>query len=67
MSDLSMKPMSQAAYVAAGGNLCPYCGSTDISGGSFTVDGPTAHQEVSCSECDEEWTDTYTLAGFQRA
>jgi hypothetical protein len=56
--------MTDAQYVARGGNCCPSCGSHDISGGSITVDGRTAYQGVTCADCDAEWNDTYQLTGY---
>jgi hypothetical protein len=56
--------MTDAQYLARGGNCCPSCGSGDISGNSFTVDGRTAFQGVTCADCDASWNDTYALSGF---
>lgn len=41
---------------------CPNCGSTDIQGEQFTVDGQQAHQPCSCNECYASWTDTFVMA-----
>jgi hypothetical protein len=51
-------------YVAGGGNLCPYCGDDDISGGSVEVDAGYAWQDVDCSACGASWHDLYTLTGI---
>ncbi len=40
---------------------CPVCDSDDIEGGSVEIDAGGATQEVSCKECDTEWTDIYKL------
>ena len=49
------------AYLKDSGK-CPRCKSTDITGDSIEVDGDSAWQNVSCSECNETWTDVYTLS-----
>lgn len=56
--------MSQEAYVAAGGNCCPACGSVDIVGHCVEVATASAKQEVMCSECPAVWVDNYSLTGF---
>lgn len=56
-------PMTDGQYLARGGNCCPSCGSGDISGSSITVDGREAYQQVTCSDCNAEWNDMYTLTG----
>ena len=42
-------------------NRCPVCGSEDITGSFVEIDDDVATQEVSCNECDAEWTDLYKL------
>ena len=48
-------------------NCCPSkaCQSTDIDGGSITVEGQTAWQKVSCNECDAVWNDVFTLTSYE--
>ena len=41
---------------------CPCCGSENISGDSVELLDSEAHQRVSCSDCNSEWVDVYTLA-----
>lgn len=53
-------------YVQSGGVACPYCGSEDIVGDSIQVEGGTAWQKITCNGCDEQWQDTYVLAGVFR-
>jgi hypothetical protein len=48
-------------------NLCPFCKSPDITGGSIDIDGRTGAQDVSCNECGEEWIDLYQLSGVATA
>lgn len=58
------KPVTSDEYVQKGGTCCPFCGSTDINGGQVEIDAGTACQPVDCSECEKEWTDTYSLTGY---
>jgi len=48
-------------YIEGGYSHCPYCGSADIVGGSVEIDGNGAHQDVTCNECNREWSDVYVL------
>ncbi len=59
------QPMTDREYVDAGGQLCPFCGSTDISAGEIEVQGRSAWQQVDCGACEREWTDEFTLTGFE--
>jgi len=49
-------------YMESRGSICPFCGSTDISGGSVNIEAAQAWQNVSCNDCGETWRDVYTLA-----
>lgn len=57
-------PLTDERYVAKGGSICPFCGSTEIEGDGVEIDGPTATQEVSCGSCEATWFDTYALTGY---
>ncbi len=58
-----LTPEQKQKYIESNNaNLCPFCESADISGGSIEVAGKEAWQEVSCNECGENWRDVYTLA-----
>jgi len=50
-------------YLKRKGSVCPFCGSRDLdtSGRCFGID--SCFQNVSCSECGNEWADIYTLTG----
>lgn len=50
-----------AYFVQNGGERCPFCFQDSVEGGSVTITTGAAHQEVSCYECDGEWTAIYTL------
>lgn len=54
----------QAAYIESRGCACPNCGSADIEGSGIEVDAGTAWQAIWCLACDANWTDDYTLTGF---
>lgn len=54
----------QSKYVTKGGIRCPWCESSDITGGFVEVDTGTAWQPMSCTECDAEWEDQYVLTGI---
>lgn len=64
-----MKPpikLNDEAYVAAKGLKCPFCLSERIDGGSVSIEGGQACQDVACNDCDQEWTDVYDLRGWQQ-
>lgn len=56
---------SQGKYVRLGGTHCPFCDSEEITGNEINIDAGTATQEISCSNCDKEWNDLYTLSGYE--
>jgi len=56
--------LTSEEYVAKGGNVCPFCGDTDIEGGPVIIDQGKAFQKVGCNGCEKDWTDTYTLTGW---
>ena len=43
-------------------NACPACGSTQIEGGSVSIEDREAIQEVSCLYCKAVWTEVYEAA-----
>lgn len=65
MSKQKAKPMTPAEYVAERGTCCPFCRSTDLEGQEVEIAAGTAHQQVGCLDCGEEWADTYILTGYQ--
>jgi hypothetical protein len=48
-------------YLKAGGALCPFCGSSDITAEPVESDGGEAWCDVTCKECEETWKDVYKL------
>ena len=64
MPKSSTAPITPEQYASHGGGLCPFCGSDAIEGREVTVEGNKGAQEVSCNDCEGEWTDEYTLTGY---
>lgn len=58
-----MENLTQAEYIDEPGR-CPVCRSEAIAGGFVEIENGSAHQKVSCHDCDAEWVDTYTLTGY---
>lgn len=50
-----------AAYLAENSTICPHCRSFHIQGSAVSIDGNLAQQNMSCNDCDAEWTDIYRL------
>lgn len=57
--------MTSEEYVARGGLCCPVCGSTNVDGGHMTAEYTSAWAEVTCLDCESEWRDVYTMAGYE--
>jgi transposase-like protein len=62
-----MKPEKAKEYLEHHGISCPFCGSGDIEGGSMDFDWDGIAQRISCHECNERWTDVYTLVAVADA
>lgn len=52
-------------YVAAHGDICPFCGSVDLMWGEINVKGNEVLLDVSCDNCGKEWDAVYELVGFR--
>lgn len=50
---------TKAQLEAYEGPNCPFCGSSDITGGQFDCDDHGAWQPVSCDACGKRWQDVY--------
>lgn len=59
-----MKMLSDAEYVAAGGNQCPHCRSTKLKADRPTVEGVEAYQDVECLDCKRTWVEVFRLIGW---
>jgi len=53
----------QAEYIKYP-NLCPYCGSEELSGGTFEQDDNYGWRDVICRACKRKWQDLFTLTGI---
>ena len=42
-----------------GWELCPICKSPHIDGGSITIEGLYAYQNVACNKCEASWGEEY--------
>jgi hypothetical protein len=62
--DISQGPMSDAQYLACGGNRCPFCGSTDLDVDKIDMDGPHGSEKTTCEDCTATWTSAYQLTGY---
>lgn len=52
----------EAEYVKHGGNKCLFCQAEgSLVGEGVEIEENTARQPVSCSECEFDWIDCYTL------
>ena len=48
-------------YIKAKGLICPYCRAESIEGGFIQVEAGEAFQDMSCSQCGNQWQDVYRL------
>lgn len=46
--------------------LCPFCGSTDFTGGSFDTEERKVTQNLICNACHGCWTAEYSLSAITR-
>jgi hypothetical protein len=62
-----LTPEQKTLYLESHGGVCPFCHSSDISGGSVDIEANIAWQEVTCQEpeCGETWQDVYTLTSVE--
>lgn len=58
---MSLTANQKLEYVNSKRHYCPYCGSEDVSGDFVTIDAGSASQNIICNDCDETWTDFYSL------
>jgi transposase-like protein len=52
-------------YIENKGVICPFCKSRGIEGGFAEIDAGGASQHIRCLDCDQTWTDYYTLTTIQ--
>ncbi len=54
----TLSDAEQAAY-KANATRCPACGSSNLHGYSFDVEGGSAYQPIDCRDCGSSWVDAY--------
>jgi len=53
-------------YAKTCGEFCPFCGSLNVdTTGSLDHCAHAIYQGCRCVSCKKEWTDDYTLTGFE--
>ena len=50
-------------YFKNGGTTCLFCMSEDIQSKPPRAEGENIYVDVSCNDCKQSWTETYTLSG----
>jgi hypothetical protein len=53
---MDLQPNFEEWYRVTDGDTCPFCGAVDIDGAVLFQYGPDRIEELSCYECDNEWT-----------
>lgn len=57
--------LTDKEYVDRSGIICPYCNSIEVKSGCLDINGKTVTDNIICLDCNKEWTDIYTLIGFE--
>lgn len=57
--------LSPQYHVDCQGQFCPACGASNPEGQEVNIEDGKALQRMSCTVCDSEWTDVYTLTGLR--
>jgi ribosomal protein L34E len=60
------RQQAQRSYRTTGLGTCPTCQSDQIEGGPLDMIERGAYQEMTCQDCEANWTDVYHLAGSLR-
>lgn len=63
MSDINVTPEQQRKY-KGNPNVCPFCGSDDITAGHFDASHDAAYRDVQCLNllCQMTWTEHFLLS-----
>ena len=48
----------------AGLDVCPECGSDEVTGGNVDIEDPWAYQPVSCDVCGCNWQSSYKFDSY---
>jgi hypothetical protein len=62
---MSLTDKQKEEYVKHDGIYCPHCDGQNLQGEPFEADAGYASQEVMCMDCNENWTDVYTLSSIE--
>jgi hypothetical protein len=55
----------EKAYLDKGGMQCPFCHAKDsLQAGAIDEGEGVFYQNIFCTACRKEWTDSYTLTGM---
>ncbi len=57
--------MDVEEYKAAGGEQCPVCKSTNITGRTPEFDTLSVWRVVDCDDCSSEWREVFTLTSIE--
>jgi len=58
-----MKITTSKEY-AKTGTHCPVCKNTNITANPYEVDGLQVWSKITCQDCQAQWTEFYTLSGY---
>lgn len=61
MKYMKLTPEQKKAYLQDS-SKCPYCGAEGVEGGEVQDEGDQHFQNITCSACNREWVDIYTLS-----
>jgi hypothetical protein len=60
------EPMSQEGYVETGGSVCPHCHGEEVEyDGNVRLHQDRCYHDCKCDDCLKEWTEEYTLVGYE--
>ena len=62
---MDIPKMTSEEYIADGGNKCPHCRSTNISGERVETDDYSAWRVIECEDCDKSWTEIFKMTSME--
>jgi transposase-like protein len=54
---------TEKEYLDFNADYCPFCDSSNISGGDGEFQSTTAYRNILCKDCGEVWTEEFSLTG----
>lgn len=51
-------------YFESEGTVCPFCGFDQTEGGSISIEGNNAFQDMGCLNCEKQWRDVWARHSF---